>query len=191
MSKNDKLGNANAEKILQTAWVLFQKKGFRGLSMDELCRECEITKPTLYYYFADKEELFVSVLVHKLEDMRPALQHPGTLEERLIRVAACILENFQAEYTGLVHDREHIHLAENQARIRDTFRSEMFDPLNALMQSGVQESALAPEDPHALTLIFFGIINNFIGKAADLQMDNSALAEKLTHYFLQGVKKRE
>jgi AcrR family transcriptional regulator len=189
MKSDNRLANANAEKILQTAWMLFQQKGYRGVSMDELCQQCEITKPTLYYYFKDKEGLFVQVLVHKLEELRPAIQQPGSLEERLTRFAACLLDNFQAEYTGLVHDREHIHGEESRAVIRDAFRNEMFAPMTQLMSDGIKEGKLVNEDPHSLTLIFFGIVNNFIGKAVELKTTNSALAEKLTHYFLQGVSK--
>lgn len=189
MTKESKLANANAEKILETAWVLFQQKGFRGVSMDELCLKCEITKPTLYYYFKDKEGLFVQVLVHKLEALRPAIQLPGTLEERLTRIAACLLENFQAEYTGLVHDREHIHGEESRAVIRDAFRNEMFDPIISIIKDGISTGKLAADDPHSLALIYFGIVNNFIGKSAELKMENSLIAEKVTHYFLKGVER--
>ncbi len=189
MNKENKLSNANAEKILKTAWLLFQQKGYRGLSMDELCLQCEITKPTLYYYFKDKEDLYVQVLVHKLRELRPSIQQPGSLEERLTRIAACLLDNFQAEYTGLVHDREHIHGEESRAVIRDAFRNEMFDPMISIMQKGIDEGKLVKDDPHSLALIFFGTVNNFIGKAVELKMENSAIAKKLTHYFLKGVEK--
>ncbi len=47
----------NKELILQEGWRLFQQKGYRGVSTDELCERCSITKPTLYYYFQDKENL--------------------------------------------------------------------------------------------------------------------------------------
>jgi AcrR family transcriptional regulator len=191
MKKENKSVNANAEKILQAAWMLFQKKGYRGVSMDELCLQCEITKPTLYYYFKDKEDLFVKVLAHKLESMRPAVQQPGSLEERLTRFAACLLDNFQVEYTGLVHEREHIQREENRILIRDAFHNEMFEPVIALMKSGIADGSLANEDPRSLALIYFGIINNFIGRGEEIKLTSSALAKKLTHYFLKGVTKRE
>lgn len=191
MEKQQKLTNANAGKILEIAWVLFQKKGYRGVSMDELCQQCEITKPTLYYYFTDKEDLFVQVLVHRLEGLRPAFQQEGSIEDRLTGIASCLLENFQTEYTGLVHDREHIRSEESRSRIRNAFRSEMFDPTTDLMATGIKEGRFNDDDPHSLTLFFFGIINNFIGKANELKTTNPRLAKKLTNYFLQGVSKRE
>jgi hypothetical protein len=90
-----------------------------------------------------------------------------------------------------VHDREHIHKTENQEHIRTAFRSEMFDPMIALLQSGIDEGTLVKEDPHSLALMFLGIVNNFIGKAEGMGLSNTLLAEKLTNYFIKGVKKSE
>ncbi len=42
------LDHENAERILDEGWRLFQQKGYRGVTVDELCLRCGITKPTLY-----------------------------------------------------------------------------------------------------------------------------------------------
>ena len=191
MTNNEKLINPNAEKILHTAWQLFQQKGFRGVSMDELCQHCGITKPTLYYYFDNKEDLFTRVLLHKLENLGVMIKQPGDLQESLNRIAFAILENFQDEYTGLVHDREHIQQQKNQELVHDAFHEELFEPINNLMKSGIQEGLLTREDPHTLTLIFLGMINNFIGKSAEIKKDNATIAKILTQYFLKGALNRE
>jgi TetR/AcrR family transcriptional regulator len=68
----------NAERILQDGWELFQQKGYRGVSVDELCERCQITKPTLYYYFKDKEDLFIEVLLHRLHGFREVIENSGT-----------------------------------------------------------------------------------------------------------------
>jgi AcrR family transcriptional regulator len=191
MDKNRKPSNANMENILDISWKLFQLKGFRGISMDEICLQCEITKPTLYYYFKDKEDLFARVLVHKLEELGLAAESSGSLEDRLSRIAAIFLENFQSEYTSLVHDREHILQPENQELIRSAFRREMYDPIAEVMKQGVTEGRLIEEDPRMLTLVFLGIVNNFIGRVDELKQERKTVAEKLTRYFLKGVSNSE
>jgi hypothetical protein len=40
-----------------------------------------------------------------------------------------------------------------------------------------------------LALIFLGVVNNLIGKAAEMGIENSALARRATGYFLNGVRK--
>ena len=184
------LDHENAERILEEGWQLFQQKGYRGVTVDELCLRCGITKPTLYYYFQDKENLFVQVLQYRLRGFHHEVERPGSLVDRLGYVAANILESFQTEYSTLLRDREHLKKPESLNQVRDSFRGELFGPLFSLMQAGVDQGQLRPENPEVLTLIFLGIVNNFIGKAADLGLDHAALARKLTAYFLSGAQKK-
>ena len=44
------------EKVIETARELFSKYGYR-ISMDELAKEANVTKKTIYSYFKDKDEL--------------------------------------------------------------------------------------------------------------------------------------
>ena len=184
------LDHENAERILEEGWLLFQQKGYRGVTIDALCARCQLSKPTLYYYYQNKENLFVQVLEHKLHDFRLAAEQSGTLAERLESVAGAILESFKTEYSALMRDREHIKTTENQNKIRKAFHEELFGPLDTIMQLGIEQNQLVGDSSETLTLIFLGIINNFIGKAADMKMQNSSLAKKLTTYFLQGTAKR-
>ena len=39
--------------ILDRASELFDQKGYAAVAMREICAACGVTKPTLYYYFAD------------------------------------------------------------------------------------------------------------------------------------------
>lgn len=113
MDKDLLLDHENAELILKEGWRLFQQKGYRGVTVDELCLRCKLSKPTLYYYFKDKENLFVNVLQYKLRGFHAAAEQPGSLAERLERVATTILDSFQTEYSTLLHDREHLKKPEN------------------------------------------------------------------------------
>ena len=73
-------------------------------------------------------------------------------------------------------------------QIRDSFHGELFGPLINIMRSGIESGELKDESPEMLTLIYLGTINNFIGKAAEMNTRNSILAAKLTSYFLEGAK---
>jgi AcrR family transcriptional regulator len=190
MDNDSILDHEKAELILEEGWLLFQQKGYRGVTVDELCLRCQLTKPTLYYYFRDKENLFVSVLQFKLHGFRTAAEQPGTLAERLENVAAVILNSFITEYSSLMRDREHIKDPENQTKIRNAFRGELFEPLNSIMLTGLEQGALTGDRPETLTLLFLGMINNFIGKAVEMKIQNSALARTLTRYFLKGAEVR-
>lgn len=48
--------------ILRSA-DLFLAKGFTGTTIDLVCRECAVSKPTVYKYFPDKSVLFAEVML--------------------------------------------------------------------------------------------------------------------------------
>lgn len=43
--------------IINTSCNLFIEKGYRNVSVNEICSACSITKPTLYYHFKSKEDI--------------------------------------------------------------------------------------------------------------------------------------
>lgn len=50
------------EKILESAEYVFGKFGLRGATTEMIARRAGISKPHIYYYFADKEDLYRSLL---------------------------------------------------------------------------------------------------------------------------------
>jgi len=175
-----------AERILQDGWELFQQKGYRGVSTDELCLRCGITKPTLYYYFQDKEDLFVEVLLHRLRGFHEVIEQAGDLEQRLERIAAAMLDGFQVNYAHLMHDLEHIKREENAARVRQAFADELLSPTTALMQSAVDAGELSGEAKF-LAHLFMGMVESYIAHSREYG-DNQILANKLTTFFLKGAR---
>jgi AcrR family transcriptional regulator len=52
------------QHILDTAYRLFQSKGFANTSMSEITAEAGGSKATVYNYFPSKEDLFVECMTH-------------------------------------------------------------------------------------------------------------------------------
>ncbi len=190
MGNKPKIEHETADRILAISWELFQRKGYKGVTVDEICERCNLTKPTLYYYFHDKEDLFVTVLQRQLRFFYDVFQQPGSVEDRLQLLAAAVLDHFQTPYTVLMHDREHIQKAENQRAVKDAFRGYLFNPLSALMQTGLDSNVLRGRNAEILTLVFLGIINNFINRSVEGGLDVTSLAAELTDLFLEGASKK-
>ncbi len=49
---------ARKEKILQTALKVFGREGYRDSNLSLIALECGISRPTIYQYFKDKEEIY-------------------------------------------------------------------------------------------------------------------------------------
>ncbi len=54
------------QKIIETAADLFLKRGFSGVSMDQIAESAEVTKVTVYQHFRSKEVLLLQCLRWRL-----------------------------------------------------------------------------------------------------------------------------
>ena len=76
------------EDILDAATRLFAEQGYPKTSIRQVVEACGCTKPALYYYFANKEELFNEAVRGEREAMaeqfRELIESKGTLRERLV-----------------------------------------------------------------------------------------------------------
>jgi AcrR family transcriptional regulator len=75
------------KRILDVATALFADKGYGSTSVREVVEAAGVTKPTLYYYFANKEALFIELInmhMDGLDDIiRASLTGVGSIRERL------------------------------------------------------------------------------------------------------------
>lgn len=60
--------DAQRERVVEAAAVIFSKRGFRATSMNEIAAEVGLSKPTLYHYFSNKEDLLVRIYSGVLDE---------------------------------------------------------------------------------------------------------------------------
>lgn len=87
-------------QIFETACRLFAQRGFDGVSMRDLARECGVSKATLYHYFPDKDSLLrpLAMGMTKALYLHVAL-HDDPLLPASDRLRRCVAE------TALFFDR--------------------------------------------------------------------------------------
>src|SRR5689334_17027682 len=80
------------QEIVSTAAALFGARGYDGVSLEDVADQLDVTKGSLYYYFASKDELVTAAIetlggewTTRLESL-PAAQ-AGTPAERLRALA--------------------------------------------------------------------------------------------------------
>ena len=75
------------DEIINAGEKLFLEKGLAGATMDEIAREVELSKGTLYLYFPSKEELFLEIthraIATMLSMMRNAIENEEGVLNRL------------------------------------------------------------------------------------------------------------
>jgi AcrR family transcriptional regulator len=50
------------DEIIEAAGILMNRKGYRGISTQEIADRGGIDKSTLFYYYKNKEEILLSVM---------------------------------------------------------------------------------------------------------------------------------
>lgn len=58
----EELKKATKERIFRVAAELFSRDGYYKVSVREICEAAEVTKPVLYYYYKDKENLLCEMM---------------------------------------------------------------------------------------------------------------------------------
>lgn len=62
------------EQIIEVSRKLFEKYGYKKVSMDEIAKEAGVTRKTLYSYFKNKEEILKYFLNEEIQNMKAIVE---------------------------------------------------------------------------------------------------------------------
>lgn len=145
-------------------------KDFDGVSMDDIARELELSKPTIYLYFKDKESLYFAVALRGIRLMnkiyREALEKSETSYEKLEAMGYASFE-FSQKYpdhnriyryamSGRFDASGNEELKEIQ-KLNEGIGATMCDAIKAGMDEGIVRSDMDP-----LEIVFY-LINTSSG----------------------------
>jgi AcrR family transcriptional regulator len=154
----------NRGRIMLEAARLFTRKGFAATSVREIVEAAGVTKPTLYYYFKSKDDLFLSILDFAITSYMAALDAglaaPGGARQRA-RAFVCSVFELLASNVDILR---FVHAAfygpvESTPRYDLRAAHEMLhDKLNQLLAGLAAERGMDPADTPALALLMHGLI---------------------------------
>ncbi|MEP6810497.1 MAG: TetR/AcrR family transcriptional regulator [Chthoniobacterales bacterium] len=86
MARKKTKTSSKRTQLLETAWRLFYRDGYRTVGIDTLLAEADVAKMTLYHHFASKDELVVAVVKKRSEEilagLAVAVEEAGKSPER-------------------------------------------------------------------------------------------------------------
>lgn len=99
--KNGANNLAVRERLLREALLLFNAKGFAATSVREIVAAAGVSKPTLYYYFTNKEGIYLELMNSTLAHFQAAVEQlvvpQGTARQRLLRFATGVFDLFHEQ----------------------------------------------------------------------------------------------
>jgi AcrR family transcriptional regulator len=73
------------EKIVDSAWRLFNRRGFAGVSIDEIMEAAGLTRGGFYNHFNTKDELYAEVVTHALSRRKDQVAKGACAQPRTAR----------------------------------------------------------------------------------------------------------
>jgi TetR/AcrR family transcriptional regulator len=84
------------ERLLVAAQIQFTERGYASTSVRELCEAAGVTKPVLYYYFKNKEGLYLELMDSSYalfeERLSELVMVPGRAIDRLLQFCQGMLD---------------------------------------------------------------------------------------------------
>ena len=117
--------NRKAEKILNTASILFIQNGVKKVTMDDIAEQARVSKVTVYKYFTDKDTLYFEVGRYVLSYHLSKLINIIESGDRLIRKLYNYIE-IVSDFT----DSRRQWLCSELVKFNDRLSSEYFGYIN-------------------------------------------------------------
>jgi AcrR family transcriptional regulator len=158
---------AKRHAVLQAAAQLFNERGFHATSLDDIAARLNVSKPTLYYYVKNKDEILLQCvrqgLEMTLEGIEASRQAGGNAVDQL-RACMQAYANIVMQPFGMclirVGDEEVPEPSRSELR---RMKSEIDLAFRRLVAQGVQEGSLQPCDPKMTAFVIAGALS-WIGR---------------------------
>lgn len=178
------------KQILDSAAQLFAKGHYHEVRMEDIAAQAGVAKGTLYRYFADKEDLYVALLVHGMErlldESRSKLTGPGAVEERMLTFITGVVRFYERQpyYLELWARVESSRSAASVSALK-AIRGQFFHLLTAMVRELNATGRFATTDPSWSALALMGVIRNILRFVP--QPWPAHLPGWMCHQFLHGL----
>ena len=155
------------EAVLRTAAQMFNEKGFHATSLDEVAERLHITKPTLYYYVKNKDDILFQCVSRGLALLRDAIlvvaRSGGTAEDKLFAAMRQYAEIVTMDFgMCVIRVGEDPLPLESRKKLRN-MKGAIDMEFRQLIEQGIAEGSMAPCDPKMAAFTIAGALS-WIGR---------------------------
>lgn len=197
MSLPDTSANVR-QRLLDAALQLFSTKGYAATSVRELVEAAGVTKPVLYYYFKNKEGLYLALMEDALGDFfqvaEQARTAPGSVTERICGYCTALLDIFverlpvarliYAIYYGPPQGAPHIDFEASFS----TMLAHMEQLVSEGISSGEFRQVSPPDAAWAIVALLNTTMEEQLNQTRQVRVDRSGLLRLLALLF-EGIRK--
>lgn len=193
------------DKIIYDAKKLFMQRGYSAISISHIVEAVGVTKPTLYYYFPDKEHLYTAVLTSMIETGSPhfscVLDDPNlSLAKKLETITKGYLEFSGTSVNMLLRDAAEYLNPQNARIVQDCYYTHVLKPFTDMFENGIKNGEACEKlCPQTLSLLFLSQLDAFYvlkklntwrhpeAPAPEAVLNDAQLARNFSTVFFSGL----
>lgn len=181
------------EEILATAMRMFIQQGYHGLAMRQISEAVGVSKAALYYYFKDKEELFLAILNAYLNEIEASIDAiragAGSSTDQLRQFVESVLGQ-PAEQRAIIRlaSQEMSQLsAVSRKQFDKLYREKFIGKLTTILQEGMERGEFRTFDAEVATWSLLGIMYPYFYPAHSSRPLAPETIQEIVNIYLHGV----
>jgi len=151
------------EAVIRAAAQAFNRKGYHNTSLDDIAAALAVSKPTVYYYVSNKEQLLFECFVAGIEPIRAAFRHArarkASARARLKTVLGHYGQAVASEFGWCMVRAEDQDLSAAMSAHIKSLKSEIDQGIRRLLREGIQDGSIHPCDPKMTAFALAGALN--------------------------------
>jgi AcrR family transcriptional regulator len=154
------------ERILAAAERCIERHGIRKTTMDDVACEVGLSRPSVYRYFADRDDLLIELIIRHawalLNRARKSIARQSSLADQIVEMVLYTAEHARHDpLTRHVLDPDGTSLGKRMVAsgVSERCRAEMWDPV---LDAAVANNELPPRLPRSDIHLWLGDVTKLV-----------------------------
>lgn len=183
------------DAVILTAARAFRARGYHNTSLDDVARELKVTKPTVYHYVQNKEQLLFECFRAGLSDIMNGFDEVGnsgrTARERLISVVTHYANAVTSDFGWCMVQAENQDLSAAMSKKVRALKSEIDQGIRRLIIAGTQDGSIRKCDAKITAFALAGALNWIAyWYDSDDTLSPVEIAARFIDLFVKGLEPR-
>jgi len=184
------------DAVILAAARAFRERGYHNTSLDDIAAVLHVTKPTLYYYVANKEQMLFQCFREGLARLAAACgearEADASGRDRLVAVVRGYAEAVTSDFGWCMVRAEDQDLGPGMSARIKALKSEIDQHIRHLVRAGQDDGSIAPGDPKMIAFAIAGALN-WIAHwyRDDASLSAGAIADRFIEFFINGLAPRD
>lgn len=151
------------EALLLAAAEMFNRRGFSATSLDDVAASLNITKPVIYRYVGNKDQVLLECVKRGFEQFDDAIAQTRTVEGSGLERLCCFLQRYaeiSSRSFGMCAHRTGDHELSEESRREFRARKRGIDgEIRRMIEQGVADGSIHAPDTRMATFAIAGALN--------------------------------